>query len=221
MADFPSPRIVESCMSQVFSWISAKLENTLNLKSRLILILAVLVIIPTFFMPLWSLKFWSYQYPDGLNLYIYSHKLVGGDEGNDLREINILNHYIGMAELQEQDFLELKWMPLGLGIFILLALRAVIFGKIGKVLDLFMIFSYFGMFSLWSFWYKLHHYGHNLNPMASVKVKPFTPPMFGFEQVGQFKVWSYPGLASYGLVLFGILLILSMVFSLKRKERTE
>lgn len=206
-------------MRAILAWISNKLENPLNLRSRMILILAVAVMIPTFFMPLWSLKFWSYQYPDGLNLYIYSHKLAGGDEGNDLREINILNHYIGMAELQEEDFLELKWIPLGLGIFILLALRAVIFGKIGKVLDLFMLFSYFGMFGLWSFWYKLHYYGHNLNPLASVKIKPFTPPIFGFAQVGQFKVWSYPGMASYALLMFGSLLLLSMALSLKRKDQ--
>lgn len=176
--------------------------------------------VPVFVTPLWSLKFWSNQYPEGLNLYIYSHKLVGGDDGNDLREINILNHYIGMAQLQEQDFLELKWIPLGLGIFMLLALRAVIFGKIGKVLDLFMLFCYFGMFSLWSFWYKLHYYGHNLDPKASVTVAPFTPPIFGFAQVGQFKVWSYPGIASYALMLFGVLLILSMILSLGNKQRT-
>jgi hypothetical protein len=185
----------------------------------LILVLGVIVLVPSFFTPLWSLEFWSYQYPDGLNLYIYSHKLVGGDGGNDLTEINILNHYIGMAELQEEDFLELKWIPLGLGIFILLALRAVIFGKVGKVLDLLMIFTYFGIFSLWSFWYKLHYYGHNLDPRASVKVDPFTPPIFGFEQVGQFKVWSYPGLASYALVVFGVLLMLSMALSLRRRTQ--
>jgi copper chaperone NosL len=205
-------------MRALFSWISDKLEKPLTLKSRMMLVLAVVAMIPTFFVPLWSLRFWSYQYPDGLNLYIYSHKLVGGDEGNDLREINILNHYIGMAELQEQDFLELKWIPLGLGIFMLLALRAIIFGKIGKVLDLLMIFIYFGTFSLWSFWYKLHYYGHNLNPMASVKIRPFTPPIFGFAQVGQFKVWSYPGPASYALLFFAVLLILSMLLSLKEKE---
>ncbi|MEE9555552.1 MAG: hypothetical protein V3W18_14795 [candidate division Zixibacteria bacterium] len=206
-------------MRRMFSWISDKLENPLDLKSRLILGLAVLVLIPSFFTPLWSLEFWSYQYPDGLSLYIYSHKLVGGDDGNDLNEINILNHYIGMAELQEEDFLELKWIPLALGIFMLLTMRALIFGRIGKVLDLFMIFTYFGLFSIWSFWYKLHYYGHNLDPRASVNVDPFTPPVFGFEQVGQFKVWSYPGIASYALVIFGVLLILSMVFSLKRKEQ--
>jgi hypothetical protein len=186
-----------------------------------LLVVAILVLIPSFFFQLWSLEFWAYQYPEGLNLYIYSDKLVGGDDGNDLNEINILNHYIGMAELEEEDFLELKWIPLALGIFIVLTLRAFIFGRIGKVLDVLILFTYFGMFSLWSFWYKLHYYGHNLDPKASVKIEPFTPPIFGFEQVGQFKVWSYPGIASYLLIAFGLLLLASIVFSLKENKNLK
>lgn len=205
-------------MKKFFSQLSSKLENNLNLKSRILIIIAAILLLPSFIFPLWSLKFWSYQYPDGLNLYIYSHKLVGGNEGNDINEINILNHYIGMAALQEEDFLELKWIPLGLGIFFVLTLRALIFGKIGKALDVFMLFAYFGAFGLWSFWYKLHYYGHNLDPRASVKIVPFNPPMFGFEQVGQFKVWSYPGAGSYFLVAFGLVLLVSMLISLRSNE---
>ena len=124
-----------------------------------------------------------------------------------------------MAALEEEDFLELKWIPLALGIFLVLTLRALIFGRIGKVLDVLILFSYFGMFSLWSFWYKLDYYGHNLDPKASVNIDPFTPPVFGFEQVGQFKVWSYPGVASYLLIAFGLLLIASIVLSLKEKNK--
>jgi hypothetical protein len=123
-----------------------------------------------------------------------------------------------MAALEEEDFLELKWIPLAMGIFIVLALRAFIFGRIGKVLDLFMLFAYFGVFSLWSFWYKLHYYGHNLDPRASVTVDPFDPPLFGFEQVGQFKVWSYPGIGSYLLIAFGLILLASMIISIKNNE---
>jgi MFS family permease len=42
---------------------------------------------------------------------------------DDLREINSLNHYIGMRPLLESDFSEFQWLPLTLGIFALLALR--------------------------------------------------------------------------------------------------
>jgi len=214
----PFPDLFGVMMQKWFSWIISKLGLSLNVKSRVLLVIAVVLLIPSFFYPLWSLEFWSYQYPEGLTLYVYADKLVGGDDGNDLNEINILNHYIGMAELAEEDFLELKWIPLALGIFIVLALRAFIFGRIGKVLDVLILFSYFGMFSLWSFWYKLDYYGHNLDPKASVNIEPFTPPVFGFEQVGQFKVWSYPGVGSYLLIAFGILLVVSILLSLKEKD---
>ncbi|MCP4580508.1 MAG: hypothetical protein GY839_02740 [candidate division Zixibacteria bacterium] len=204
-------------MKSLFAWISKALDVDLNVKSRLVLIMAVLILLPTFIFPLWYMTFWSYQYPDGLRLDIYSYKLGGGDDGNDITEINILNHYIGMAALEEENFLELKWIPLALGIFLILTLRAIIFGKVGKILDVLMMFTYFGAFSLWSFWYKLNAYGHDLDPHASVEIDPFTPPVFGFEQVGQFKVWSYPHISSYMLGAFAILLVLAMYLSLRKR----
>lgn len=205
-------------MKSVFSWMTETLENPVNRTSRVLLLVAALMLIPTLFLPLWHMEFWSYQYPDGLNLYIYCHKIVGGDDGNDLAEINILNHYIGMAPLEGEDFLELKWIPLAIGIFIVLTFRAIIFGRVGKILDVFMLFAYFGLFSVWSFWYKLHSYGHNLDPRAPVNIDPFMPPVFGFEQVGQFKVWSYPSAASYLLVGFSLLLLAAIVLSVRGRR---
>jgi len=206
-------------MDLQLSGMGESLQKPLNTKSRILLIVAAIVLAPTFFYPLWYMQFWSYQYPDNLTLYIYSHKLDGGDDGNDITEINILNHYIGMAELEEENFTELKWIPLALGIFLVLTLRAAVFARVGKIVDVLMLFSYFGLFSLWSFWYKLNAYGHELDPRASIKIEPFTPPIFGFEQVGQFKVWSYPHVSSYLLGVFALLLVLAIVFSLK--TRTE
>jgi hypothetical protein len=60
---------------------------------------------------------------------------------------------------------------------------------------------------MWSFWYKLHYYGSNLDPKASVHVVPFMPPMFGYKLVGQFDVWSYPALGAYLFGVFGLLLV--------------
>jgi hypothetical protein len=208
-------------MGLKFPGIGAVLQEPLNSRSRILLIVAAIALIPTFFYPLWYMKFWSYQYPDSLRLYIFSHKLDGGDDGNDIAEINILNHYIGMAELEEEDFSELKWIPLAIGIFIVLTLRAAVFARIGKVVDVLMLFTYFGCFSLWSFWYNLNFYGQNLDPKASVTIDPFTPPLFGFEQVGQFKVWSYPHISSYLMGIFALLLVLVIVFSLKNRTKSE
>jgi len=168
---------------------------------------AFLVLIPTFSVPLWHMSFWAQQYPEGLELYVYSHSLVGGGPGgNDLVEINVLNHYIGMDELRPEDFTELKWIPLVIGLIGVLTLRSAAVGNMRSLLDVVVISAYFGGFSLWSFWYKLNFYGKNLDPRAAVNVDPFTPPVFGHKMVGQFEVWSFPAFGTYLLLGFGLLL---------------
>ncbi len=148
-----------------------------------------------------------------MDLYIYSHNLLGGDGGNDLTEINVLNHYIGMAELQPEDFTELKWIPLVVGLIGVLTLRSAAIGNLRSVLDIMVISAYFGVFSLWSFWYKLDFYGKNLDPRAAVQVDPFTPPVLGHKMVGQFEVWSYPALSTYFFIAFGLLLLGGFYFT--------
>ena len=200
-------------MQDVFRNLTTKLGYPISLPSRIALLVAALMLPLTFAAPLWRMSFMAQQYPEGLTLHIYSHALVGGDDGNDLTEINVLNHYIGMRELLPEDFTELKWVPLVIGVIAVLTLRSVAVGTLGSVLDLLVMSAYFGAFSLWSFWYKLSVYGHQLDPKAAVKVDPFTPPVFGYKLVGQFEVWSYPALGTYLMAAFGILLILSLVMS--------
>jgi hypothetical protein len=203
------------------SGFSTALDRPLIGKSRLLVVAAVLLLIPTFFVPLWQMSFWAQQYPEGLDLYVYSHALVGGDGGNDLTEINVLNHYIGMEELREEDFTELKWIPLVLGLIGVLTLRSAAIGNLRSLLDVVVIAGYFGGFSLWSFWYKLDFYGKHLDPRAAVTVDPFTPPVFGHKMVGQFEVWSYPAFGTYLLLGFGTLLLGGIFFTLRTSAKEE
>lgn len=193
-------------------------EQPLTLKSRVLILVAVLVLVPTFFLPLWNMSFYSNQYTDGLVMHIYSYQLEGGKTPNrdDLREINSLNHYIGMRPLLESDFSEFTWVPLVIGLLMILALRAMVLGKMSNLVDVFVLFTYFGLFSLWSFYHRLYMYGHNLDPTASIKVQPFTPPVFGSKQIANFMVNSFPGPASYALIAFAVLLFVSILLSAKR-----
>ena len=150
-------------------------EQPLTLKSRIVILLAVAALIPAFLFPLWNMTFYSNQYTDGLSLTIYSYQLAGGKTQNrdDLREINSLNHYIGMRPLLESDFSEFSWIPFAIGGLMLLSLRAMVVGKMANLVDVFVLFSYFGLFSLWSFYHRLYTYGHNLDPEAAIN------PLFG------------------------------------------
>ena len=190
-------------------------EAPLTLKSRILILVAVLILIPSFFFPLWKMSFYSNQYTDGLVLHIYSYQLEGGKTPNrdDLREINSLNHYIGMRPLLESDFSEFTWLPLVIGLLMILSLRAMVIGKMSNLVDVFVLFTYFGLFSFWSFYHRLYMYGHNLDPTASIKVQPFTPPFFGSKQIANFTVNSFPEAGSYALIAFSVLLLLAIWFS--------
>lgn len=209
------------------SWLSNFLlkeyeffEHSLTLPSRLVILLAVLVLLPAFIFPLWRMTFTSNQYPDGLRLTIYSYQLEGAKTParDDLREINALNHYIGMRPLLESEFSEFVWLPFAIGALGILALRALVMGKMSKLVDVFVLFSWFGLYSFWSFYHRLYLYGHNLDPQAAIKVDPFTPPLLGTEIVGNFTVNSYPDIASFSLIGFGLLLALAIFLSRKPTE---
>jgi hypothetical protein len=195
------------------------LRYPLGIGPRGLLLLAILLLLPSYVSPLWRLTMYAPQYQEGLRLDIYSYKLEGGNKGQDVKEINILNHYIGMRDLAVEDFTEFKWLPFVIGAVGLLVLRAVVFGTVGHVLDVTVLFVYFSLFSVWSFAYKLWSYGHSLAPTAAVKVQPFMPPVFGGKQLANFEVYSYPALASYALGAAALALFLALFLSWRSARR--
>jgi hypothetical protein len=192
-----------------------------NLQVRLLLVVAAALLTVVYVAPLWNLTMFAPQYPEGLRLDIYGFKLVGGNNGQDIKEINVLNHYIGMRDLVPEDFTEFQWMPFVVGALVLLVLRAAVHGRIADLVDVTVLFVYFGAFSLWSFAYKLYHYGHDLAPTASVKVDPFMPPVFGYKQLANFEVYSYPQLASYALAASGLLLLTALVVAARDRATVQ
>lgn len=211
-------------MKRVFERSNRLLSAPVGATPRALALAAAVLVLPTFVEPLWNLTMFAPQYQQGLRLDIYSYKLQGGNRGQDLKEINLLNHYIGMRPLEAEDFTEFKWMPFVLGGLALLFLRAAAIGRVLDLVDATVVFSYFGLFSLWTFAYKLYRYGHELAPGAPVKVPGFTPPMLGGRQIANFEVYSYPAVASYAIAAIGVLLVAALVLALRgatREERQE
>jgi copper chaperone NosL len=189
------------------------LDRTIDGRARLMVLVATLLLAATYVLPLWNLTMFAPQYPDGLRLDIYSYTLVGGNNGQDIKEINVLNHYIGMRDLVNEEFTEFQWMPFVIGALGLLMLRAVVHATVAALVDVTMLFVYFGAFSLWSFGYKLYRYGHDLSPTAAVQVPPFMPPMFGGQQIANFEVYSYPRPASYAMAGTIVLLLAALAWT--------
>jgi hypothetical protein len=197
-------------MSRYLEWSNRFLDEPLDLRPRLLLAAAAAVLALTLFQPLWNLTMFAPQYGDGLRLDIYAQHLQGGRAGQDLKEINLLNHYIGMRDLSNENFTEFKWMPFAIGILALLFLRAAVHGRVAPLIDSVVMFTYFGLFSLWSFASKLYAYGHELAPTAPVKVPPFSPPMYGYEKIANFEVYSYPSAGSYLMFATALLLFAAL-----------
>ncbi len=195
------------------AWIAKSqqfLDIPLGMVPRALLLAAVLLLVPCYVFPLYDMTMFAPQYPDGLRLHIYSYRLEGGNGGQDIKEINVLNHYIGMKDLVTEEFTEFKWIPFVVGAFALLFLRTAVIGKVAHLVDVLVLYLYFGLFSLWSFGYKMYWYGHHLAPTAAVKVDPFTPPLFGYKKLANFEVYSYPAVASYTLAAVAVVLALAL-----------
>jgi hypothetical protein len=197
-------------MTTLFHRSPQVLHSAMPALPRLLLVVAAPLVIAANMLPLWNLTMFAPQYQNGLRLDIYSHTLAPGHEGEDIQEINLLNHYIGMRDLAIEDFTEFKWMPFVLGGLALLFLRAVVLGTIKELVDATVLFVYFSGFSAWTFGAKLYRYGHELAPTAAVKVPPFMPPMFGYQKIANFEVYSYPQAGSYLLAIAGGLLVAAL-----------
>lgn len=189
------------------------LRRPLNLGSRLLLLLGAVCLVLAVFQPMWRIRLVAPQYQEGLELHIFAHKLEGGNGGQDLHEINVLNHYIGMQPIAAADFVEMKWIPFALGVFVLLALRAALIGRMISLVDLVVLFTYFGVFSLGNFAYRLYSYGHNLDPRAPMTIEPFTPVVIGTQQIANFVQSSYPQSGAMLLTLFPLCILAAMWWS--------
>jgi copper chaperone NosL len=178
------------------------LDQPLYLWARPVLFALVLPLLVAVSQPLWRIELSAPQYPAGLSVDIYAYDIVSGHDNKDLREINILNHYVGMKKIERSAFADLDWLPFGFGLLGVLLLRVAVIGNVRSLLDMAVMVGYFGAFSAGRFVYKLWIYGHDLAPDAPVKVAPFMPAVLGTKQVGNFTTHAAPAVGTYLFSVF-------------------
>ena len=213
---------METVVTRTTSRVSALhgiLDRPVNRTGRLLLLAAILLLLLGGVLPLWRISLVAPQYAEGLTLDMYAYQIVAGNNGQDLAEINTLNHYIGMKPIAQADFLEMKVLPFAIGVFALLALRSVVIGRIVTLVDLSVLFLYFGAFSLGSFAYRLYSYGHHLDPRAPMKIEPFMPVVMGSQQIANFVQTSLPLAGTICMSAFLVLLIAALVSSVRQARR--
>jgi hypothetical protein len=206
-------------MNRRFSAMNRILDRPVNRTGRLLVLAATVLLLIGGTLPLWRISLVAPQYAEGLTLDMYAYQIVAGNNGQDLAEINTLNHYIGMKPIAQADFLEMKVIPFAIGAFALLALRTVVLGRIVTLVDLSVLFMYFGAFSLGSFVYRLYSYGHHLDPHAPMTIEPFMPVVLGSQQIANFVQTSLPLAGTVCMAAFPVLLILALVSSVREARR--
>ena len=197
-------------MKLMLDRFSTWLDSPLFPWSRAVLLALLIPMAASFWFPLWRVSMTAPQYPNGLYVDIYSYKVEGGDEGNHLTEINILNHYIGMKHIDKALYSELDWLPFAFGALMLLALRTATVGTVRSLLDLSVLTVYTFGFAFFRYGYKLWVLGHTLDTAAPMHVEPFMPVIIGTKQVANFLTAAWP---RWGALLAGVFIVGVMVLT--------
>src|SRR5262245_11416457 len=129
-------------------------------------------------LPLWTMTMRAPQYPKGLRLYAFGSRMAG-----DLRELTILNHYIGMPPI-EAPALETSLFPIGIGLLVALCLAAPLHRWVRRAAVAATIAVPIGI--LVDLQWRLYLFGHTLNPTAPIRLKAFTPLVLGPTHMGNF-----------------------------------
>ncbi|MBI1952643.1 MAG: nitrous oxide reductase family maturation protein NosD [Candidatus Omnitrophica bacterium] len=150
--------------------------------ARLLLVGGAVCLLASPALPYWAMQVRAPQYPKGLHLRIYPHRLSG-----DVREIDGLNHYIGMRPLVQGATTERRLaipalMLISLGLLLAAALprRWAVAFTLPAIL--------FPLLFVGDLYWWLRDFGLNLDPHAPLNraIKPFVPTLLGPGRVGQF-----------------------------------
>jgi nitrous oxidase accessory protein len=123
----------------------------------------------------------------------------------DLRELNILNHYIGMPPIEAPQ-IETALFPIGIGVLIALCLASPVHSWIRRSAIAAPFALSVGILA--DLQWRLYTFGHTLNPTAPIRLHAFTPLVLGQTRMGNFVTTAMVSgglfcLIAAGAVLYG------------------
>ena len=147
-----------------------------------IFMVARLALLISIFLPYWHMELVAPQYPNGLFLTAYVNHLTG-----DVKEIDGLNHYIGMMKLENAAIFERQIALVAIPLVALLAVGSCWLSGVWRVLARVPIIIYPAIFVADLYGW-LYYAGHSLDPHAALSssIKQFTPHIIGIGTIGQF-----------------------------------
>lgn len=151
-------------------------------------ILACGLLAATLLVPLWQMELVAPQYPAGLVMRAYGYKFADDPDSyyDDVREINGLNHYIGMKPIEEVT--EMKLFIPGVAATILgtIAVSFIAWKRKWFRAAIVAGFWFMPVFFVADLQYWLYNYGHTMDEKAALNTGAFTPTVWGTT-----KVWNF------------------------------
>jgi copper chaperone NosL len=190
--------------------------------SKIIMIIGALMLLSLFVFPLWNISLEAPQYPDSIGMNIWINKITD-QEPNDIKNINLMNHYVGMKEIPEH-MEEFKIFP---PVIIVMTILGVIVGFLGKrklYLAWFIVMALLGTAGMYDFYLWEYEYGHSLSSQAAIKFMDddgnpmaYQPPLIGNATILNFVAKSWPRTGAY-LMFSGMFLTIIAFFVDKRTQ---
>ncbi len=175
---------------------------------------SITLAVASLFFPFWvmSMKAPFMELPIVIGIYPLQG-IVG-----DLKNLNIANHYVGLAEIDPEDIPELQFVPLLYALYILLIIAMVILnGKDCKSFKVILAIYIILLASLPIYSYMwMYRYTHTIDPRAPIRMEPFDPPFFGFYKIANFEIVAYLGPAFF-LPLIAVAIQIATYLRQRRK----
>jgi copper chaperone NosL len=192
--------------------------NKISPFNRIALAAASLLLILTYFLPVWEITLFAPQYPEGLSMQIWLNQLTG-----QVEIINGLNHYIGMKHIKVEMFPEFTYLVYVVGAFIVLGLLVAAWGRLKALVAYVVMLVAGGVAAMVDFWTWGYDYGHNLDPTAAIRVPglSYQPPLIGHKKLLNFDAYSYPDSGGWVIVVAGLIFIAVLILEWRRGKQLK
>lgn len=191
-------------------------------RSKLFMLVGAILLGGLFLWPMWNITLEAPQYPDPIGMDIHINRFEDA-QPNDIQNINIMNHYVGMKEIPE-SIPEFGIFPYVVVSMMILGVLFALVGKRKLYVTWFVLMLVFGCAALYDFYLWEYDYGHDLKETAAIKFTDekgepmaYQPPLIGSKMILNFKAISMPRLGAY-LMFLGMSLSLLAYFQSKREQ---
>lgn len=181
------------------------------------LIGAAALLIGSIFLPYWNIVLRAPQYPKGLSVDVYVNKL---EDMRSVREVDGLNHYIGMIKLTDAATIERAISVYAIPLIAVLAVASIFLSGRWRTLARVPVLIYPVVFAIDLFAW-LYYAGHSLDPTAALSssIDEFTPRIVGTGVIGQFSTKAQFE-AGFWMAVGAVALVTVATYLDRRQRRT-